>query len=120
MMDDRQRAAAWVLGLGCVLAMPAVTAAGGEDGEDGDGRFMLYAMSGAEQRSLAVRARLPGTGAEQSGFPSAFTVEISDDPSFAARVRIAKRGEPEASAGEKLPFWMAAGNGASAATCGSR
>ena len=58
-------------------------------------------------------ARLPGTGADQSGFPSAFTVEISDDPSFAARVKIAEWREPEAAAGEKLPFWMAAGNGAS-------
>ena len=81
---------------------------------------MLYSLSGAEQRLLAVRARLPGTGAEQSGFPSAFTVEISDDPSFAARVKIAERREPEASAGERLPFCMAAGNGASAASCGSR
>jgi hypothetical protein len=106
-----------VLWLGCLLAKPAVTAAGGKDG---DSNFMLYAPSGAEQRLLAVRARLPGSGAEQGGFPSAFTVEISDDPSFAARVKIAEWREPKAAAGERLPFLMAAGNGASAATCGLR
>lgn len=58
-------------------------------------------------------ARLPGGGEEQSGFPSAFTIEISDDPQFAARVLIAEWSEPEKGAGERLPFWTAPGNGAS-------
>lgn len=58
-------------------------------------------------------ARLPGAGDEQSGFPSAFTVEISDDPEFTSRVVIAEWREPASGAGESLPFWMAAGNGAS-------
>jgi signal transduction histidine kinase len=58
-------------------------------------------------------ARLPGAGTTQSGFPSAFTVEISDDPGFTSRVVIAEWREPEAGAGESLPFWMAAGNGGS-------
>lgn len=58
-------------------------------------------------------ARLPGAGDEQSGFPSAFIVEISDDPAFASRVAIAEWRETEAGAGESRPFWMAAGNGAS-------
>ncbi|MFM9196660.1 MAG: histidine kinase, partial [Planctomycetia bacterium] len=58
-------------------------------------------------------ARLPGAGATQSGFPSAFTVEISDDPEFTSKVIIAEWREPEAGAGESLPVWIAAGNGAS-------
>ncbi len=65
------------------------------------------------ERVALFPARRPGAGAEQSGFPSAFTVEISDDPSFATRLTIAEWREPEAAAGEGLPFWMAAGNGAS-------
>ena len=57
-------------------------------------------------------ARLPGAGAMRSGFPSAFVVEISDDPSFANKVQIAEWRESEPGDGEQLPFWMAEGNGA--------
>lgn len=52
MMCDRQRAAAWAVWLGCALSVAATTAADG-----GDGSFLLYAPSGAEQRLLVVRAR---------------------------------------------------------------
>jgi signal transduction histidine kinase len=64
------------------------------------------------ERVAVFPARLPGGGSEQTGFPSAFTIEISDDPEFAAHVLIAEWREPEAGAGERLPFWMAPGNGA--------
>jgi signal transduction histidine kinase len=64
------------------------------------------------ERVALFPARLPGGGSEQSGFPSAFTIEISDDPEFAAHVLIAEWREPEPGAGERLPFWMAPGNGA--------
>ena len=64
------------------------------------------------ERVALFPARLPSGGSEQSGFPSAFTVEISDDPEFAAHVLIAEWREPETGAGERLPFWMAPGNGA--------
>ena len=64
------------------------------------------------ERVALFPARLPSGGSEQSGFPSAFTIEISDDPEFAAHVLIAEWREPETGAGERLPFWMAPGNGA--------
>jgi signal transduction histidine kinase len=64
------------------------------------------------ERVALFPARLPSGGLEQSGFPSAFTIEISDDPEFAAHVLIAEWREPETGAGERLPFWMAPGNGA--------
>jgi signal transduction histidine kinase len=64
------------------------------------------------ERVALFPARLPGAGARQSGFPAAFTVEISDDPSFAEKVEIAEWREREPGDGEQLPFWMAEGNGA--------
>ncbi len=64
------------------------------------------------ERVALFPARLPGAGAARSGFPSAFVVEISDDPSFANKVEIAEWRQREPGDGEQLPFWMAEGNGA--------
>jgi signal transduction histidine kinase len=64
------------------------------------------------ERVAVFPARLPGTESPQSGFPSALAVEISDDAAFATKVEIAAWREPEPEDGERLPFWMTEGNGA--------
>ncbi len=57
---------------------------------------------------LPISNELPSTG-----FPSALQVEISDSPDFSHSVRIAWWAESEVDAGQKLPFLIVPGNGAS-------
>jgi len=52
------------------------------------------------------------TAAAATGFPASFELEICSDDSFAHPVRIARWQEPEAGAGERLPFLVLEGNGA--------
>lgn len=113
---DAQRAAvmAELEALPPLLASPQTCQRIGFHGLAAEPAWIVIDLGGrvTPDRVALFPARLPGAGAEQSGFPGGFAVEISDDPSFTVKVEIAEWREPEEGGGERLPFWITEGNGA--------